>query len=54
VALHFWQTYAKEVPNGAASNCLLLTLKGLKAKQIEMELTSVYGDEGLQIFALKK
>jgi hypothetical protein len=31
-----------------------LTLKGLKAKEIEMELTSVYGNEGLQIFSVKK
>jgi hypothetical protein len=29
-------------------------LKGLKAKKIGMELTSVYGAEALQIFALKK
>jgi predicted ATP-binding protein involved in virulence len=32
----------------------LLTIKGLKGKKIEMELTSVYGDEPLQISAVKK
>jgi hypothetical protein len=32
----------------------VLTLKGLKAKEIEMELRSVYGDEALQISAVKK
>jgi hypothetical protein len=32
----------------------LLTLKGFKAKEFEMELTSVYGDEALQISAVKK
>jgi transposase len=32
----------------------VLTLKGLKAKEIEMELTSVYGDEALEISAVKK
>jgi transposase len=31
-----------------------LTVKGLKAKEIEMELTSIYEDEALQISALKK
>jgi hypothetical protein len=30
------------------------TLKGLKAKEIEMELTSVYGDGAVQISAAKK
>jgi hypothetical protein len=29
-------------------------LKGLKVEEIEMELTSVYGDETLQISAAKK
>jgi hypothetical protein len=32
----------------------VLSLKGLKAKEIEMALTSVYGDEALQISAVKK
>jgi hypothetical protein len=32
----------------------LLTLKGIKAKKIEMELTSMYDNEGLQISAVKK
>jgi hypothetical protein len=32
----------------------LSTLKDLKAKKIEMELTSVYGDEALRISAVKK
>jgi hypothetical protein len=31
-----------------------LTIKGLKAKKIKMEITSVYGDEALQISAVKK
>jgi hypothetical protein len=30
------------------------TLKSLKAKEIEMELTSMYGDEALSISAMKK
>jgi hypothetical protein len=37
---------------GAVVRCL--TLKGPKAKGIEMELPSVYGDEALQISAVKK
>jgi hypothetical protein len=32
----------------------LLTFKGFKAKEIEMELTSMYSDEALQIFTVKK
>jgi hypothetical protein len=31
-----------------------LTRKGLKAKEVEMELTSAYGDEAFQISAVKK
>jgi hypothetical protein len=31
-----------------------LTLKGLKAQEIEMEVTSRYDDEALQISAVKK
>jgi hypothetical protein len=31
-----------------------LTLKSLKAKEIEMELTSVHGDEVLSISAITK
>jgi hypothetical protein len=31
-----------------------LTIKGLKAKEIEMKLTSVYGNEALQTSAVKK
>jgi hypothetical protein len=31
-----------------------LTTPGLKAKEIEMNPVSVYGDEALQIFAIKK
>jgi hypothetical protein len=31
-----------------------LTLKGLKAMEIEMELSRVYGDEALRISARKK
>jgi predicted GTPase len=31
-----------------------LTFRGLKAKEIEMKLTNVYGDEALQISAVKK
>jgi hypothetical protein len=46
--------YAKRVADGAASNCLFLTLKGLKAKKIDMKLTRAYGDEVLQISAVKK
>jgi hypothetical protein len=40
---------AVTVRDGAANTRLLLTLKVLKAKEINMELTSVYGDEALQI-----
>jgi hypothetical protein len=29
-------------------------IKGIKAKEIQMELTSVYGDEAFQISAIKK
>jgi hypothetical protein len=32
----------------------LLTLKGLKAKEIEIELTNMYGDWALQISVVKK
>jgi hypothetical protein len=32
----------------------VLTFKGLNAQEIEMELTSVYGDEAFQISAVKK
>jgi hypothetical protein len=32
----------------------VLTVKGLKAQKIEMELTSLYGDEGLQINVVEK
>jgi hypothetical protein len=32
----------------------VLTLKGLKAQEIEMELAGAYGDEALHISALKK
>jgi hypothetical protein len=31
-----------------------LAIKDLKAKKIERELTSIYGDEALQISAVKK
>jgi hypothetical protein len=45
---------AQKVPDGAANNRPLFTLKGLKAKEIEMELTSVDDDEAFQISAVKK
>jgi hypothetical protein len=32
----------------------LLVLKGLKAQEIEMELTSTYADSAFQIYAVKK
>jgi hypothetical protein len=32
----------------------VLTVKALKAKEIEMEFIHVYGDEALQISAVKK
>jgi hypothetical protein len=32
----------------------VLTIESLKAKEIEMELTTVYCDEALQMFALPK
>jgi hypothetical protein len=50
----FGKPARRKVPDGAASSRPLLTLKGLKAKEIEMELTSVYEDETLQISAAKK
>jgi hypothetical protein len=48
--------------NGYAKKCQMrhravvrvLTLKGLKAQEIEMELTSMYGNEALQISAIRK
>jgi hypothetical protein len=42
------------VVDGAAASRPLLTLKGLKTKEIEMELTDVDGDEALHISAVKK
>jgi hypothetical protein len=54
VALHFGKRTCKRVPDRTAHNRPRLTLKGLKAKTIETELTSVYDNEGLQIFAVKK
>jgi transposase len=53
---------ASVLANGHAEKCQmeqrviarLLTLKGLKATEIEMELTSVYIDEALQISAVNK
>jgi hypothetical protein len=55
VALHFWQTHAqKECPMGQLDIVRVLTLIGLKAKQIDIELLTVYGDEALQISAVKK
>jgi hypothetical protein len=44
----------KTVSDGAASSRPLFDLPGLKAKEIETELTSVYGDEALQSSAVKK
>jgi hypothetical protein len=55
VALHFCQTYTKkkcQIEQQAVVR--LLSLKGLKAKEIETELTRVCGDEKLQISAVKK
>jgi hypothetical protein len=53
VALHFWPTHTPKGRDGAASSRPLLTLKNLKVKEIEMELTRAYGNEALQISAVK-
>jgi hypothetical protein len=50
----FGKRTGKEVPDGATSTSPLLTVKGLKAKEIETELISAYDDEALQISAAKK
>jgi hypothetical protein len=50
----FGKPARRKVPDVAASSRPLLTLKGLKAKEIEMELTNVHGDEALQISAVRK
>jgi hypothetical protein len=42
------------MPDRAVNSRPLLTLKSFKAKEIEMELRNVHGDEALQIFAVKK
>jgi len=54
VALHFWQICRQKVVDGAASSRPRWTLKDLKAEEIEMELTDVYGDEAFQISAVTK
>jgi hypothetical protein len=53
VALLLANAQAK-LPDGSASSSSLLALKDLKAKEIEMELVSVYGSEALQISLVQK
>jgi hypothetical protein len=50
----FGNRIRKQVPDGAASNRSFSAIKSLKAQEIETELTSVSGDEALQISAVKK
>jgi hypothetical protein len=53
VGLQSWHIDRQKMLDGAASSRSLLTLKGFKAKKIEMEFTSAYRDEALQISAVK-
>jgi hypothetical protein len=50
----FWQMSRQKCQMQQQAGIPVLTLKGLKAQEIEMELTSVYCEEALQISALKK
>jgi hypothetical protein len=50
----FGKRTCKKVPHGAASSRPLLTLKDLKTKEIQMDLTSMYDEEAFQISAVKK
>jgi hypothetical protein len=50
----FGKRTRKRVLDGAGTVVRFLTLKGLKAKEIEMELTTMYGNEALQISTRKK
>jgi hypothetical protein len=55
VALHFWPAYTQnkcQIEQRTVVRCL--TIKGFKAKDIEMEQTCVYDEEAFQMSARKK
>jgi hypothetical protein len=54
MGLRFRQMDEQKVRDGTASRRTLLTVKDLKAKEIQMDLTDVYGNEGLRISAVQK
>jgi hypothetical protein len=53
--LHFGKRAGKkECKREERAAARFMTIKGLKVKEIEIELRSVYGDDSLQISAIKK